>query len=179
MMKIITLLFAYIAIVNSLELRDNHIDWKIRSSYITRGVNVKEITNGYEVEWLEEFDEHTNPLKVYYNYIFEDSGTREIINLDNLCSTYRPGTPEFAVQQHMLTRLANTRTCPIKKGTKVALRPWDLYSWQTNNLRCGYVDGTSYISKKNSNRAGHTPFLLSIHFTGMVVGPNCVPDSLS
>ncbi|XP_043473252.1 uncharacterized protein LOC122505588 [Leptopilina heterotoma] len=174
MMKIITLLFAYIAIVNSLELRTNYIGWmNIRASNNLRGVQVREIRNGYEIEWLEEFDEHTNPLKVYFNYIFEDSGNREIINVDNLCGTYRSGTLEFAVQQHMLLKLANTRTCPIKKGTKVILRSPDMYSWQTNNLACGFVDGSAYIKKKHSNRAGHTPFLLRMHFTGLVIGPNC------
>ncbi|XP_051171731.1 uncharacterized protein LOC127288369 [Leptopilina boulardi] len=176
MIKISFIFFAYISITNAILVnRTNYINWvQIRRGEEFQGVRVRQINGGYIINWLEDYDDSANSLKVYFNYIFEKSGSREIINVKNLCGTEMPGTLEFAVQQHMLTKFATTKQCPIKKGTQVIFRLPDTYTWETKNHECGWVDGSSYISKTHSRRNDHTPLLLRIHFTGYVTGPNCL-----
>lgn len=54
-------------------------------------------------------------FQIYFNYIFEDSGSREIIYVDNLCGNYRPDSLERDVQLLILTKFANTDKCPIER----------------------------------------------------------------
>lgn len=175
MIKIILLLCAYVAFTNEVTVtRTNDMIWvNIKTSRDFRGITVKQTSAGYEIEWLEDFDISINPLLGYFNYIFEESGHRQVINIDNLCGTYGRESIEHAVQQYMLLRFANTTQCPIKKGTKVIYKLPETFSWQTENRECGLVDGGLYLKKKKSRRSGHTPFLLRVFLSGNVTGPEC------
>ncbi|XP_043473247.1 uncharacterized protein LOC122505582 [Leptopilina heterotoma] len=175
MLKIILLLFAYISVnIGVLVNRTDTITWaNIRTPDQFRGVKVTKVTNGYEILWEEKIDNRNNTLIVYFNYIFEDTGTREIINVNNLCGDYKVGSLEHDVQLLIMSQFVNSLECPIKKGTKAMYLVPKPYTYPTENHECGLVDGTINIFKKSLSRPKIQPLVLRVHFIGNVTGPEC------
>lgn len=58
-------------------------------------------------------------FQVYFNYIFEDTGNREIINVNDLCGDYKVGSLEHDVQLLIMSQFVNSLQCPIKKVSKL------------------------------------------------------------
>lgn len=54
-------------------------------------------------------------FQVYFNYIFEETGEREIVELQNLCGKYKKGSIADSLKNFILAKLGNTKKCPIKK----------------------------------------------------------------
>ncbi|XP_043473246.1 uncharacterized protein LOC122505581 [Leptopilina heterotoma] len=154
--------------------RTNMFQWaSIRKPDNYQGLNITKIDNGFEFLWLEEFDGSKTTLTANFNYIFENTGSREIIIVKDLCANYKVGSLEHDVQMFILSKFMNTTKCPIKKGMKATYELPNPYTYPTTNRECGLVDGTLNLFKISSKHRRLTPLVMRMNFIGNVTGPNC------
>ncbi|XP_051171729.1 uncharacterized protein LOC127288368 [Leptopilina boulardi] len=132
----------------------------------------KRSNNETEFLYTEEFNANTNPLKLYFNYLFENTGKRQIVEVDNLCAEHKYGTPEYAAKLYVLKYFANTDKCPIKKGTKVTFKIGQRFIYSIENPGCGINVGTFSLFKKTSI-PDITPLVFLVNFRGNITGPDC------
>ncbi|XP_051171744.1 uncharacterized protein LOC127288377 isoform X2 [Leptopilina boulardi] len=109
---------------------------------------------------------------IYFNYFFEDSGVREIVELNNLCAKYKYGTLNNAVKKFVLAKLGNTNKCPIKKGKKKVKFPVK-FAYLTKNKNCGPVFAMFNVFRNNKTDNNTTPMLIGATFRGTVTGDDC------
>ncbi|XP_051171743.1 uncharacterized protein LOC127288377 isoform X1 [Leptopilina boulardi] len=171
MFKFIYLLFALVAAANAYKRYVNLPEGDVVQGKNASGIIVRPKSTYLEVEWLEKFD-YKNSLKIYFNYFFEDSGVREIVELNNLCAKYKYGTLNNAVKKFVLAKLGNTNKCPIKKGKKKVKFPVK-FAYLTKNKNCGPVFAMFNVFRNNKTDNNTTPMLIGATFRGTVTGDDC------
>ncbi|XP_043473258.1 uncharacterized protein LOC122505593 [Leptopilina heterotoma] len=158
MIKFIFMLLAFAAVVNAYERHVNLPEGDIIQGKNSSGVIIRKKKTHVEVEWLEDFN-YENSLKIYFNYVMENTGLREIVELDNLCGKYKRGTLDNSVKKFILSKLGITSKCPIKKGVKKITFPIK-FDYQTETKECGPVYGLFNILRNNKEDPNTTPLLI-------------------
>ncbi|XP_043473249.1 uncharacterized protein LOC122505584 [Leptopilina heterotoma] len=173
MRKALLSIFIIINLTKAYDRRGTVYEADFRTLDETQGLTVRRLNNNaYEFLYTEEFNADTNPLKLNFNYFFEKSGSRQIVEVDNICGDYKYGTPEYAAQHFVLEFLAETKECPIKKGTRFVFRTGRTYQYSNTFPSCGISYGFVSIFRTNTT-SGQSPLVLLFNYRGLITGNDC------
>ncbi|XP_051171737.1 uncharacterized protein LOC127288373 [Leptopilina boulardi] len=165
-------IFASISISKAFIRTGITLNGDVISNVEPQGVIVKKLNEtSTEILYTEEFNADTNPLKLYWNFFFENTGVRQIEEIDNLCAKQKYGSPKYAAKSYVLNFFANTDKCPIKKGTKVIYTIGIPFTHINTNPSCGINHGSFSLFKKNVD--GKSPLVFLFNFRSNVTGDDC------
>ncbi|XP_043467593.1 uncharacterized protein LOC122501891 [Leptopilina heterotoma] len=137
MYKFICLLFVCVAFVHAVDHKIQ-VKWgKVRQG-LTILVNIKRGANATNITWNGEVTENKNRLRATYEFTYIAQNKTRTTRASNLCTPAKKGSFDEVVQTFLLKTLANSDSCPIKKGTMVSYKtPFD-YSYAVDeSFGCG------------------------------------------
>ncbi|XP_043473253.1 uncharacterized protein LOC122505589 [Leptopilina heterotoma] len=174
MLRVISLLFVFIAVSNAEERKVTFTSGNIIQGKFAEGVKITKNKQGQqEIEWNEEFGSK-NPLTVYLSHIYEDTSVLEVVEVSDLCANYETGSFQDTVKYFFLRKFRGTNRCPVKKGKNVIKYPMiNSYEAKKGAVTCGPIITTMHVVKNKNPKTGEAPLLFTAQLRGAISGANC------
>ncbi|XP_051167512.1 uncharacterized protein LOC127285498 [Leptopilina boulardi] len=168
MQKLICVFIVYFAIGFAADRKGEITYGRVFKGKPIPGVTIKSSKDKSVITWNELVNATNNPLRATIYIKYTSRNKSDMANIQNLCGTYETSSFKHRAQLFILKTIANVKTCPIEKGTKITLISKHytyLYSTVDNDL-CGPFRMEVKVFRKNDKLI---PIILG-YFQGNITG---------